>query len=92
MDHSSDGGEGAVKCDVGSEVGRGLEFAFDDFAVEVSDDHVGGSHPVIGDSTRLDDAEALVARDCAGVAERVDHQAAADELQIGFEHFVAEGV
>jgi hypothetical protein len=72
------------------EIGGGLEVAFDDLAVEVGDDHVAGAEVVVIDAGGLDDDEALLAVDAGGVAEGVEHEAAADELEIGFEDLFAK--
>ena len=86
----ADGGELAVEQRVGVEVGGGTEVAFDDLAVEVGDDHVAGLELVVVDAGGLDDDEALLAVDAGGVAEGVEHEAAADELEVGFEDLFAK--
>ena len=85
VDDGADGGELAVEEGVGVEVGGGFEVAVDDFAVEVGDDHEFGVEFVVVDAGGLDDDEALLAVDAAGVAEGVEDEAAADEFEVGFE-------
>jgi len=85
VDDGADGGELAVKQGVGVEVGGGFELAIDDLAVEVGDDHEFGDEFVVVDAGGLDDDEALVAVDAAGVAEGVEDEAALDEFEVGFE-------
>ena len=90
VDDGADGWEFAVEESVGVEVGGGFELAFDDLAVEVGDDHELGDEFVVVDAGGLDDDEALVAVDAAGVAEGVEDEAAADEFEVGFEDGGAE--
>ena len=90
VDDGADGGELAVEEGVGVEVGGGLEGAVDGLAVEVGDDHVLGAEVVVVDAGGLDDDEALLAVDAAGVAEGVEDEAAADEFEVGFEDGGAE--
>jgi len=85
VDDAADGWELAVEERVGVEVGGGFEFAVDDLAVEVGDDHEFGDEFVVVDAGGLDDNEALVAIDTAGIAESVEDEAALDEFEIGFE-------
>lgn len=84
VDDSADGRELAVEESVGVEVGGGFEFAVDYFAVEVGDDHEFGDEFVVVDAGGLDDDEALVAVDAAGVAEGIEDEAALDEFEVGF--------
>jgi len=90
VDDAADGGELAVEEGVGIEVGGGFEFAVDDVAVEVGDDHEFGDEFVVIYAGRLDDDEALVAVDAAGVAEGVEDEAALDEFEVGFEDLSAK--
>src|SRR5882757_2276412 len=90
VDDGADGGELAVEEGVGVEVGGGLELAVDDVAVEVGDDHEFGDEFVVVDAGGLDDDEALVAVDAAGVAEGVEDQAALDYFEVGFEDLGAK--
>jgi len=85
VDDGADGGELAVEEGVGVEVGGGFEFAIDDFAVEVGDDHEFGDELVVVDTGGFDDDQALGAVDAAGVAEGVEDEAAFDEFEVGFE-------
>ena len=64
VDDGADGGELAVEEGVGVEVGGGFEFAVDDFAVEVGDDHELGDEFVVVDAGGLDDDEALARGRC----------------------------
>ena len=45
---------------------------------------------VVVDAGGLDDDEALLAVDAGGVAEGVEHEAAANELEVGFEDLFAK--
>ena len=85
-------GKFAVEQGVGIEVAGGAQGAFDDFAVEVGDDQVGGSESCVIDAAGLDDDERLGARavDAAGVAEGVRSEAAAGDLLVGVEDLFAE--
>ena len=85
VDDSADGEELAVEEGVGIEVGGGFEFAVDDLALEVGDDHEFGDELVVVDAGGFDDDEALVAVDTAGVAEGIEDEAALDEFEVGFE-------
>jgi len=90
VDDGADGGEFAVEEGVGVEVGGGFEFAVDDFAVEVGDDHEFGDELVVVDAGGFDDDEAFFAVDAAGVAEGVEDEASLDEFEIGFEDLGAK--
>jgi len=90
VDDGADGGELAVEEGVGVEVGGGFEFAVDDFAVEVGDDHEFGDEFVVVDAGGLDDDEALGAVDATGVAEGVEDEATLDEFEVGFEDLRAK--
>jgi hypothetical protein len=90
VDDGADGEELAVEEGVGVEVGGGFEFAVDDLAVEVGDDHEFGDEFVVVDARGLDDDEALFAVDAAGVAEGVEDEAALDEFEVGFEDLGAK--
>ncbi len=85
VDNGTDGRELSVEEGVGVEVGGGFEFAVDDLAVEVGDDHEFGNEFVVVDAGGLDDDEALVAVDAAGVAEGVEDEAALDQFEVSFE-------
>ena len=85
VDDGADGEELAVEQGVGVEVGGGPELAVDDLAVEVGDDHEFGDQLIIFDPRGLDDDQALVAVDAAGVAEGVEDEAALDDFEVGFE-------
>jgi hypothetical protein len=90
VNDGSDGGEPAVEEGMGVEVGRGFEFALDQSAIEIGDDHVLGVEVIIFNAGGFDDDEALVAVDAAGVAEGVENKATPDEFEIGFEHLGAQ--
>ena len=81
----------AVKEGVGIEIAGGAKAAFDDFAVEVGDDQVGGSEGGVIDAARLYDDQGLSAAaiDAAGIAEGMRGQAAAGDFLIGFENLLA---
>jgi len=90
VDDAADGGKLAVEEGVGVEVGGGFEFAVDDVAVEVGDDHEFGDELVVVDAGGLDDDEAFLAVDAAGVAEGVEDEAALDEFEVGLEDLGAQ--
>ena len=66
--------------------------AFDDFAVEVGDDHVRGLKRVVIDTAWLDDTEGLraCAVDTACIAECVWGETAAGDFLIGVEDLFAK--
>ena len=61
MHDAADFGEGFVERDVGVDVGRRLQRAFDDLAVEVDDHHIGGGHALVGHAARFDHDQAALA-------------------------------
>ena len=66
------------------------QFAYYRAAIQVGDHHVGRRHLVVRHTARFDHDQAFFARYGAGVAEGVDHQAAADQLEIGVQNFSAQ--
>lgn len=66
--------------------------AFDDLAIEVGDDQVGGRHGGVIHTAGLDDDQWLGAGavDAARVAEGVRREAAACDLAVGVENLFAE--
>ena len=92
VDDGADLGELAIEQGVGVEIGGGAEIAFEDFAVEVGDDHVAGAEVIIGDAGGLDHNQSLLAINAGGVAEGVEDEAAADELEVGVKDLFAKGL
>ena len=88
VDDAADLRKLAVEQGVRVQVARRAQGAFDDFAVQVGDDQVGGGERGVIDSAGLDDHQRLSAAavDAAGVAEGVRRQAAAGDLPVGVEH------
>ncbi len=58
--------------------------------VQVRDHQVLRRHRFVRHAARLDDHQALVAADAAGIAEGVDDQVAANQFQVRFEDFLAQ--
>src|SRR5580700_11987362 len=85
--------EFAIEKGVRVEIARWTQRAFDDVAVEIGDDEVGGSHGGVVDAAGLDDDEGLRAGavDTAGVAEGVGRETAAGDLLVGVEDLFAKG-
>jgi hypothetical protein len=92
MDDAADLREFAIEEGVGIEVAGGAEGAFDDFAIKVGDDEVGGGKGGVVDAAGLDDDEGLGtgAVDAAGIAEGVGCEAAAGDFLVGLEDLLAE--
>jgi hypothetical protein len=91
MDDAAELGKFAVEQGMGVEIAGGAEAAFDDGAVEIGDDEVGGGEGGVVDATGLDDDEGPVAAavDTAGIAEGVGREAAAGNFLVGFENLLA---
>ena len=81
--HAADGGKSLVEHEVCGGVGGRAQGAFDDVAVEVDDDHVGGLHAVVGHAAGLDDHKAAPAVDGAHVAPGEYHQAVLHQVEVG---------
>lgn len=86
----ADSRELAVEEQMRGEVRRRAEIAFDDFAVEIGDDHVLGLHGLVREAAGLDGDEASLAVDAADVAESVKNEAAADQFEVGLKDLGAE--
>ena len=85
VDDAADFGKRAVKHEVRRSIGGWLQIAFDDFSVEIERDHVRGGHGMVRDDAGLDDDEAALAVDGAGVAPRYDDESAVNECDVGAE-------
>jgi hypothetical protein len=81
-------GDGDANKDVFSKVQA--QMAFDDAPFEVRHHNVLGAHVFVRHAAGLDRHQALIARDAAGVAEGVQHQAAAHQFEIGLQHVPAQ--
>ena len=88
---SADGGKRFIEDEMGREIGGGAKRAFHGIAVEIGDDQVFGFQSVIRNTARLDDHEAEVAGDPAGVAEGEEDEAATNQFEISLEDFFAKG-
>ena len=89
---AANGGKGFVKDQVSGQIGGRPQIAFDELAFEIDDDEIFRLHRVVGDAAGLDDDEAFLAGNAAGIAEREKHQTAADEFEIGFQNFFAKSL
>jgi hypothetical protein len=92
VDDAANGGEFAIEEGVGVEIARWAQVAFDDFSIEIGDDHVRGGERAVVDATGLDDTERLGTGsvDSAGVAEGVRSEAAAGDFKVGVEDLFAK--
>ncbi len=59
---------------------------------EIGDDHIGRGELFVGDAARLDRDQAALAIDAAGVAEGIEHQASAHQLQVGFQNLFSQAI
>src|SRR5262249_49521498 len=84
--YTADRRECTVERNMGREIGRRPEGPFHDTAVQGGHDHVGRRHALVGYAARLDYHQSVLPRYTTRVAERVDHQAAAHELEIGLQY------
>ena len=77
---------------MGIEIARRAQGAFDDFAVKIGDDEVCGGELGVFNAAGLDHDQGFGAGavDSAGVAEGVGSEAAAGDLLVGIEDFLAE--
>ena len=94
VDDAADLRKFAVKQGMGVEIARRAQVAFDDLAVEIGDDQIGGSEGGVIDAAGLDDHERsgpvdTCTTDAAGVAEGVRGEAAAGDFLIGFKNLLA---
>jgi len=83
--HPSNLGERLIKNDVRGQVRGGPQNAFDNFAVEVGHDQVGGFHSLIGDAAWFDDDQRVFARNATGIAESEEDKAASNQFEVSFE-------
>ena len=90
MDDRANLFKGPVERGVGVQVGRRLELVVEGTPVEVGDDHVVGSHLVIGNAARLDHHLAALSINAAGIAERCQHQPVADDGKVCVEDGLPE--
>ena len=91
VDDAADLGEFAVEQGMGIEIAGGAQAAFDDGAVEIGDDEVGGGEGSVVDATGLDDDQGpfAAAVDTAGIAEGVGRETATGDFLVGFENLLA---
>lgn len=97
MDDTADLSELAVEGGVRVEVAGRAESAFDDFALEISNDEVGWGKRIVVDAAGFDDDQGLSAGtvhsrpfNAAGVAEGVGSEASSGDFLVGAEHLFAE--
>jgi hypothetical protein len=92
VNDAADLGELAVEQSVGVEIAGRVERAFDNFAVEIGDDQIGGGERGVIDAAGLDDDEGFRAGsvDSTCVAKGVGRQAATSDFLVGMEDLFAE--
>src|ERR1019366_1756368 len=92
MDDAADLWKLAIEKGVGVQVAGRTQFAFDNFAVQIGDDQVGGRHGGVIDAAWLDDDQRTGAGsvDTADVAKGVWGQSAASDFAVGEENFFAK--
>ena len=90
MHDAADSRELAVEQDVRRRVGRRLQLAFDDVAVQIDEHHVRRLELRVGNAARLDRDDAALPVDAARVAERQAHEATLDQLLIRRPHLVPQ--
>ena len=92
MDDAANLGEFTVKQEVSFEIAGGVEFAFDDGAVEGGEDQVGGGHRGVGNAAGFDQHQWFGSRsvDAADVAEGVEGETAQGNFLIGPKHLGAK--
>ena len=72
-----------IEFDMSGEIGRGAEFAFDDLAITVNDDHVFGLHGFVRYAAGLDDDRPGFRILAADVAPRKIDESEFGEFEIG---------
>ena len=90
MRHPADAGKLAIQNQMCRQIGRRLQCALDDAPVQIDDHDVGPFHGFVGHAARLDRNHPLLAVDAAGVAPGVEHQPAANQLEVCLEHLFAQ--
>ena len=86
---AADFGKRFVERDVGREIGRGRSEPSTVLPSRSVITMSAGGHLLVRDSAGFDHAKPVLARDGAGIAEGEDDQSTADQVEIGFENFLA---
>src|ERR1700730_4687742 len=84
--------EMVVNFQVGGQIGRWAEVAFDDFTVEFGDDDVFRCQFVVGHAARFDCDQSVLPRNSAGIAEGVKHQPAPNQFEICVQNFFPQAL
>src|ERR1035438_3088708 len=94
VDHAADLRKLAIEQSVRIQVARRTQPAFDDLAVKIGNDQVGGCHRGVIDAAGLDHHQWFEAGaiNAADVAEGVRSQAAASDFAVGLKDLFAQGV
>ncbi len=89
---ATDIGEGLVQLQMRRQIGGGAQIGVDDAPVEIGDDDLRRRQLVIGNTARLDRDEFLFARDAADIAEGEHDDAAAHQLKVRLQDFLAQSL
>src|SRR5712692_9534992 len=79
-----------VQLDVGRQIARGAKLSIDNLAVQIGDNDVLRSQFFIRYAAGLDGDQPLFAIDAAGIAERIQYESAAHQLEVGLKHLVTQ--
>src|SRR3979411_372846 len=90
MAHASDLRKSSIKSEVGRQVRRWSQSPFDNRPIKIGYNQIGNLELIVGNTTRLNNYEPLVAGDATSVSKRVKHQSPTDQFKIGLEHLLAQ--
>src|ERR1700682_648821 len=90
MAHASDLRESSIKSEVGRQVRRRPQFPFDNPPVKIGYNQIGKLELIVGNATRFNNYEPLVAGNAASISKRIKRQSPADQFKIGLEHLFAQ--
>src|SRR5581483_9078222 len=91
MSNADNLGKMAVEREVRRQVRRGTQTSVHNPSFQIANDNVRRRELFVGNAARLDRDKAIASRNATGVSKGVQHQAAADEFEIGFKDFFAQG-
>ncbi len=81
-----------VQDEMSRQIRRWLQFPFHYFAVEICNNHMFRFHFFVGDATRFNHNELILARDPADIAEGVEHQPMPHQFKVRLKHLFTQAL
>jgi len=92
MSNTADSRECTIKDEMRGQIGGWSQGSFDDLAINVGDHQIFRFHFFVRNATRLDNNEAFITRNPAGVPEGIKNKPRRTNSRFACEDFLAEGL